>query len=86
MFQAAVIRAGATISSTAVAPASTSSRTGSIAWSMSGKWTQAVVVRAGSGTVSKTASATKASVPSEPTTRRRKISNGSSASRKAQRR
>ena len=84
MFQAAVISAGATISSTAVAPASTSSRTGSIAWSMSGKWTQAVVVRAGSGTVSKTASATKARVPSEPTTRRRKISSGSSASRKAQ--
>ena len=84
MFQAAVISAGATISSTAVAPLSTRSRTGAIASSMPGKWTQAVVVRAGSGTVSKTASATKASVPSEPTTRRRKISSGSSASRKAQ--
>ena len=54
MFQAAVISAGATISSTALAPASTRSRTGAIAWSMSGKWIQAVVVRAGSGTVSKT--------------------------------
>ena len=44
MFQAAVISAGATISSTAVAPAATSSRTGAIAASMLGKWTQAVVV------------------------------------------
>ena len=86
MFQAAVIRAGATISSTAVAPLSTRSRTGAIASSMPGKWIQAVVVWVGCGTVSKTASATKASVPSEPTTRRRKISSGSSASRKAQRR
>ncbi len=42
-----------------------------------GKWIQAVVVRAGTGTVSKTASAMKASVPSEPTSRRRKISSGS---------
>ena len=84
MFQAAVISAGATISSTALAPLSTSSRTGAIASSMLGKWTQAVVVSAGSGTVSKTTSARKASVPSEPTTRRRKISSGSSASRKAQ--
>ncbi len=84
MFQAAVISAGATISSTAVAPEATRSGTGAIAASMLGKWTQAVVVTAGSGTVSKTASATKASVPSEPTRRRRKISSGSSASRKAQ--
>ena len=45
MFQAAVISAGATISSTAVAPASTRSRTGAIASSMPGKWIQAVVVR-----------------------------------------
>jgi hypothetical protein len=45
---------------------------------------EAVVVRAGRGTVSKIASATKPSVPSEPTRRRRKISSGSSASRKAQ--
>ncbi len=86
MFQAAVIRAGATISSTAVAPASTKSRTGAIASSIPGKWIHAVVVRAGRGTVSKTASATNARVPSEPTSRRRKISSGSSASRKAQRR
>ena len=84
MFQAAVIRAGATISSTAVAPLSTRSRTGAIASSTPGKWIQAVVVRAGTGTVSKTASAMKARVPSEPTRRRRKISSGSSASRKAQ--
>ena len=72
-----MISAGATISSTAVAPASTKSRTGAIASSIPGKWIQAVVVRAGSGTVSKTASATKPSVPSEPTSRRRKISSGS---------
>ena len=39
-----------------------------------------------SGTVSNTASATKASVPSEPTTSRRKISSGVSASRNAHRR
>ena len=86
MFQAAVISAGATISSTAVAPEATRSRTGAIASSMPGKWIQAVVVAGGTGTVSKTTSAMKASVPSEPTSRRRKISSGSSASRKAQRR
>jgi hypothetical protein len=86
MFQAAVISAGATISSTAVAPEATRSPTGAVAASMLGKWTQAVVVNGGTGTVSKTTSAMKARVPSEPTSRRRKISNGSSASRKAQRR
>jgi hypothetical protein len=51
---------------------------------MPGKWIQAVVVRAGRGTVAKTASARNARVPSEPTRSRRKISSGSSASRKAQ--
>jgi hypothetical protein len=86
MFQAAVISAGATISSTAVAPEATRSPTGAIASSMPGKWTQAVVVSGATGAVSKTTSARKASVPSEPTRRRRKISSGSSASRKAQRR
>ena len=40
-------------------------------------------VRAGTGTVSSTASAMNASVPSEPTTRRRRISTGVSASRNA---
>ncbi len=56
MFQAAVISAGATISSTAVAPLATSSPTGPTARSMSGKWTQATVVSGGCGTVSKTTS------------------------------
>ena len=81
----ATISAGATISSTARAPAATSSATGAIAASMPGE----VKPRArsssrGCATVSKTASAMNASVPSEPTSRRRKISSGVSASRKAQ--
>ena len=53
---------------------------------MLGKCSQEIVVRRGCGTVWNTASAMKASVPSEPTSRRRKISSGVSASRKAQRR
>ena len=80
----ATISAGATISSTALAPSSTSRGTGSQASAMPAKWSQAVVVRGGTGTVSNTASQTSASVPSEPTIRRRKISSGSSASRNAQ--
>ena len=84
MFCEATISAGATMSSTAVAPASTSAGTGSVADSMPSKWSQETVVLAGSGTVSKTASAMKPRVPSEPISRRRKISTGSSASRKAQ--
>ena len=83
---AAAIRAGATISSTARAPAATSASTGATAASMLGKWSQEIVVRRGWGTVWNTASAMKASVPSEPTSRRRKISSGEFASRKAQRR
>jgi hypothetical protein len=74
----------ATINSVAVAPAETSSPTTSAAASMSGKSRSAVVVFRPRATVSKTASATKASVPSEPTRRRRKISSGVSASRNAQ--
>ncbi len=84
MFCAATIRAGATISSTAVAPDSTSAGTGSVAVSMPSKWSQETVVLGGSGTVSRTASAMKPSVPSEPIRRRRKICTGSSSSRKAQ--
>ena len=80
---AAAMSAGATISSTARAPAATSPGTGSTAASSDGKCTQETVVCAGSGRVSKTASATKASVPSEPITSRRKISSGVSASRNA---
>jgi hypothetical protein len=83
MFQAAAIRVGATISSVAVAPAPTSSPTAAAAPSRSSKPTRASVVWRPSGTVSNTASATKASVPSEPMTRRRKISSGVSASRNA---
>ncbi len=81
---AATSSAGATISSTAVAPAATSSPTGAVASSIPAKWTQAVVVTCGRGTVSSVASETKASVPSLPTSSRWKISSGSSASRKAQ--
>ena len=77
---------GATISSTAVAPAATSSGTGSTAVWMSGKCSQAVVVTTGSSTVSNVTEATKARVPSEPMISRRKISSGVSPSRKAQRR
>ena len=80
----ATISAGATISSTALAPAATSSGTGSVAASIPSKWTQAVVVCGRSGIVSKTASETKARVPSDPTSSRRNISSGVSASRKAQ--
>ena len=81
---AATISAGATIISTALAPAATRSGTGSQAASMLSKWTQLVVVFGNSGTVSKTASAVKARVPSDPTSSRRKISSGASASRNAQ--
>jgi hypothetical protein len=59
------------------------SRTGAIASSMPGSGSRRGRA-GGSGTVSKTASATKPSVPSEPIRRRRNISSGSSASRKAQ--
>ena len=84
MFQEAVIRAGATISSTAVAPASTSWGTGSTAEAMSGKWTQARVVRAGRGTVSNSTREMNPRVPSEPTRSRLMIPSGVSESRKAQ--
>ena len=60
MLCAAAISAGATISSTALAPAATSSGTGAIAASMLGKWSQETVVRARQGTVSNTASAMNA--------------------------
>ena len=84
MFQEAVIRAGATISSTAEAPAATRSGTGAVAEAMSGKCIQARVVLRGTATVSHWTRAMKASVPSEPTISLRKISAGVSASRKAQ--
>ena len=86
MFWLATISAGATISSTALAPAATNSGTGSVADSMPSKWSHETVVWGGWGTVSSTASATNASVPSLPTSTRRKISSGESASRNAQRR
>ncbi len=84
MFWAATIRAGATINSTAVAPDRTRAGTGSVADSMPSKCSHETVVLGGWGTVSKTASAMNASVPSEPIRRRRKIWTGSSSSRKAQ--
>ena len=74
---------GFTISSTAVAPASTSAGTGAEAASMLGKNSSPVRTWRPCGTVSNTASEMKPSVPSEPTSRRRKISTGSSASRNA---
>ena len=80
---AATISAGAPISSTAVAPAATSASTGSLAVSTSAKCSHEIDVRAGTGTVSKTASAMNASVPSLPMTSRRRISSGVSASRNA---
>ncbi len=64
MFHAAAISAGATISSVARAPAATSAGTAAAASSMFAKCTHASVVRAGSGRVRSTASATNASVPS----------------------
>ena len=73
MFHAAAISVGATISSVAVAPAATSGGTASTAASMSAKRASAVVVCTPSGTVWNTASAMKASVPSDPISRRRKI-------------
>ena len=75
MFWAATISAGATISSTALAPASTSAGTGRSADSIRRSGARRRRAR-GFGTVSKTASAMNPSVPSEPTIRRRKISTG----------
>ena len=86
MFQAAAISVGATISSVALAPAATSAGTTPAAASMSAKCISDSAVRGCSGSVSNTASARNASVPSEPISRRLKISSGSSASRKAHRR
>ncbi len=86
MMWLAAINAGATMSSTARHPASTSAGTGSTAASIEGKCSHAMAVRAGCGRVRNTASATNASVPSEPTTSRRRISSGESASRNAHRR
>ena len=83
MLYEATISAGATISSTARAPAPTSSWTGSSAASTLGKCSHATVVLAGWRTVSNTASAMKPRVPSEPISNRRKISSGVSASRNA---
>jgi hypothetical protein len=86
MFIAATMSAGATMSSTALAPSSTRFGTGAHASGMPAKWSHAVVVWAGTGRVSNVASQIRASVPSDPTIRRRKISTGSSASRNAHRR
>ena len=81
-FSAAISEAVIMIS-VALAPSSTSGRTTAMAESMSGNRNQAAVSWRPIGTVSNTASAMNASVPSEPTSRRRKISSGVSASRNA---
>ena len=83
MLQAAAISVGATISSVAVAPACTSGPTASAAASRSSKKISPSAECGPWATVSNTASATNASVPSEPMTSRRKISSGVSASRNA---
>ena len=83
----AAISVGATISSIALAPAvDQRAAPARRPRRCPAKSSSAVVVWRPSGTVSNTASATNASVPSEPTSRRRKISSGVSASRNAQRR
>jgi hypothetical protein len=74
----------ATISSTADAPSATRSGTRATASSIVGTGIHATLVTLGAGTVSIVASATKASVPSDPTMSRRKISSGVAASRSAQ--
>jgi hypothetical protein len=71
------------VSSTAAAPSSTNGLTAAHAERMSGKIMNDVSRYWLSGTVSKTASAMKASVPSEPTIRRRKMPSGVAPSRNA---
>ena len=83
MLYAAAISVGANISSVALAPNETRSPTALAAASRSGKKTSATDACEPNGTVSNTASATNASVPSDPITSRLKISSGSSASRNA---
>ncbi len=71
------------ISSTARAPASVKAGTAAAAARSVGKNSRAPVVYRSSGRVSKTVSAMKPSVPSEPTARPRRICTGVAPSRKA---
>ena len=80
----ATVSAGATISSTADAPRRMRPGTRAIASSIVGTGIHATLVTRGAGIVSMTASAMNASVPSEPTRRRRKIPSGVSPSSSAQ--
>ena len=83
MFHAAAISVGATISSVALAPAATSAGTaldGRVDVLEERERDRRVPA---SGTRLETASPMNASVPSEPTSSRRKISSGASASRNA---
>ena len=71
------------MSSTASAPLATRPGTSAAAWPIEGSAIQLTVVLAGAGMVLITASAMNASVPSDPTISRRKISSGVSASSRA---
>ena len=71
------------MSSTASAPSPTRPGTSAAASLIDGSTIQLTVVIAGAGMVSMTASAMNASVPSDPTMSRRKISSGVSASSRA---
>ena len=71
------------MSSTASAPSATRPGTSAAASLIDGSTIQLTVVLAGAGMVSITASAMNASVPSDPTMSRRKISSGVSASSRA---
>ncbi len=74
------------ISSTAMAPASVNPGTAAAAAVREGKNSSALETRRSSGRVSKTVSAMKPKVPSEPTISPRRISTGVAPSRKASRR
>jgi hypothetical protein len=80
----AAFSAGAIINPTAEAPSATRPGTREMASSMVGNGIQATLVTLDAGTVSVVASTTKASAPSDPTSRRRKISSGLSPSSSAQ--
>jgi hypothetical protein len=71
------------MSSTASAPWAARPGTSAAASPIDGSTIQVTVVLAGAGMVSITASAMKASVPSDPTMSRRKIPSGVSASSRA---
>ncbi len=73
---AAASRAGATMSSTASAPRDTRPGTSATASSIDGSGIHVTETAPGAGSVFITTSPMNARVPSEPTTRRRKISSG----------